>query len=159
MESNVSRMFSFLPYKILKASRVCKSRLLAIPWFCLRSSVTHGRDQQQRFQNARFFYKQKCLLSTYNKPFLGHYVFGFASHKTETNFSQHSANYKALQTQPKLVQAKLPVAFSTSETLSMEIVRENLLIIHTSNKKWVSYQGKIAIFRRLRFVMLGSFWP
>ena len=43
-----------------------------------------------------------------------------ARHKTATNFSQHSANYKALQTQPKLAQEKLPVACSSSETLSME---------------------------------------
>ena len=47
-ESNVSRMLSFLPFKILKDSMVCESRLLAIPRFCLSSSIAHGRTHRQR---------------------------------------------------------------------------------------------------------------
>ena len=77
-ESNVSRMLSFLPFKILKASRVCESRLLAIPWLCHRYSVAHERTTQSTLLNHSVFLKQKCPFPT--------------RHKTGTSFSQHSAN-------------------------------------------------------------------
>ena len=49
-EANVTGiLLSFLPYKILKASRVCESRLLANPWFCLHFSVIYWQTHHQRF--------------------------------------------------------------------------------------------------------------
>ena len=95
---------SFLPYKILKASRVCKSRLLAIPWFCLRSSVTHERDQQQRFQNARFL-QAKVPLFHFQQALSRPFCFWLGI-RLRLIFGSTPLT-KALQTQPKLVQENL----------------------------------------------------
>ena len=96
-------LLSFLPNKIFKASRVRESRLSDY-WPFLN------------FVSTFLFLTDKPTIKAFKLPCFAQakvplvhiqQALSLAQHETGTNFSQHSANCKALRTQPKLVQENL----------------------------------------------------
>jgi len=124
--------YCFLPFKILKASTVCESRLMAIPWFCFHFSVAHGRTHRQRFLWTVLFFSSESVPSQLGKR-LGP---NFRSTPLSRRHCRHNQN---LPNKTCLLSAQ------AHKPCQWKIVKENLLIIHTSNKDWqVSFQRKIA---------------
>ena len=136
-EKNI--ILSFLPCIILKASRVCESRLLAIPFV---SALLLPSDKPTiNALKLLCFSQAKVSLSHLRQALSMDAILFLARHKTGTNFSHHSASFKALQTQPMSRKSCLLPA-QAQKPCQWKIVRENLLIIHTSNRKLISIMSR-----------------